>query len=717
MTRTPPSRLVALLPLAVSPVSLAAQETGVENDGTFLGTLVVEGELQSRDIQDTTTSVTVITGEELDQSDDKDLYTVIERTPNVTAGFGEKGFGIRGIDQRGPGAAGTGLLINTTVDGASLPNNQATFFGPFSTWDLQQIEVLRGPQSTQQGRNALGGAIVIRSADPVFGNENKLRAEYGERNTRGGAFAVNRELVEGKLALRFSGERLETDGWVDNPTLGTDSFDARSQETYRAKLRFDPSDDLSFILSHSYTDSSGGEDFVEADRFPGERVNLSNVPSEESLKTNITGLRAEWQINDVVTLDSETTYYTNDYSRLEDIDQSPADSGLLSRTGDAESVEQEFRLSFDAGAWTGVVGLFYTDIDDRFADDTRIDANSLDPGLVPAPGLVTITQAGTNRTRTENFAVFGEAEYAVTPRLGLIFGGRYDYEEQDFSSTTVTSSNVPLPPGTLPPDQTVRTSTSFDAFLPKVGAVYDWTPDVSTFATIQRGYRAGGSQQNTLTGEVTEFDPEFTWNYEIGLRSLLLDGRLTANANIFYTRWDDQQVNVQGPSGLAIDFTTVNAGESELYGGELVLEYRPTPNWDLFATVGYTETEFLDFIDGGEDLSGNAFPNAPEWTAAAGASYFFDTGWEAHTDVSFTDDSFSFADNNPATASDSRFLVNGRVGYRQGNWAVFAYVRNLFDEDFVTQSTESGAGRVGLNTAKVRTGEPRTVGVFATATF
>jgi len=713
MTLVPPSRLTTFLPLVALPVTALAQEPAPEEADTFLGTIVVEGELQSRDIQDTQTSVSVITGEELDERDDVDLYDVIERTPNVTAGFGEKGFGIRGIDQRGPGAAGSGLLINTMVDGVSLPNNQATFFGPFSTWDLEQIEVLRGPQSTQQGRNALGGAIVLRSADPFFGNENKARVEYGERETRGAAIAVNRELIRDRLALRFSADALATDGWVDNPTLGTDDFDARSQETYRAKLRYDPADNLSFILSHSYTDSEAGEDFVEADLFPGQRVNLSNLDSEEGAQTNITGLRAKWEINDIFTLSSETNRFHFDYFRLEDIDQSPANGGSLDRGIGTESFEQDLRLSFETARWSGVVGLFYTDIEDEQVDDTRIDASIIDPRLPPG---ITITQARNSTEETENIAVFGEAEYAVTPRLGLVFGGRYDYEEPDFTATTTTTSSVPLPIP-LPPDQTVNTSTTFDAFLPKLGTVYDWTRDVSTSFTVQRGYRAGGSQQNTLTGVVTEFDPEFTWNYEVAFRSLLLDGRLTANANIFYTEWEDQQVNVQGPSGLPIDFTTVNAGESQLYGGELSLEYRPTPKWDLFASVGHTHTEFLEFTDNGVDLSGNEFPNAPEWTASAGASHFFDSGWEVHGDVSFTDSSFSFADNNPATGSDSRFLVNGRVGYRQDNWAVFAYVRNLFDVDYVTQSTVAGAGRVGLNTAKVRTGEPRTVGVFATANF
>lgn len=690
-----------------------AQEV-MTDEALTLDTITVEGELRTRDLQRTTTSAVVIPGEEIDRRDDQDLYDVIERTPGVTQSFGEKGFGIRGIDQRGPGAAGTGLLVNTTVDGVTLPNNQATFFGPYSVWDLEQVEVLRGSQSTQQGRNALAGAILIRSKDPTYDFEVKGRGEIGERDTFGGSLAVNLPVIEDRVALRFSADQRSTDGFVTNPTLGEDDFDRRDLTTLRAKARFDPTDDLSAILSATYARNFGGEDFVDRDLFPDQRFNFSNIDSEEGLEHAIVGLRVNYDIAPALRLESESTFYTNDYTRLEDIDQSAVDSGFLDRTGDARSFEQEVRLLYDDGAWSGVVGGFFTDISDEFADDTRLDGQSIDPRLPPG---VLILRDQERDTDTLNYALFGEVEYRVLPQLGLIAGFRYDRETQDFESTTVTSANVPLPPGTLPPDETVESETTFDAFLPKLGVVYDWTSHLSTAFTVQRGYRAGGTQQNTLTGEINEFGPEFTWTYEASLRSQWFDRRLTVNANAFFTQWRDQQVNVLGGSGLEIDQNTVNAGESRLWGGEIDIRARPLPGLETFAGVGLVQTEFTEFVDGGVDLSGNEFPNAPKVTGAFGASYFFDNGFEVHGDASYTGSSFSFAENNPRLGADSRFLVNARAGYQSENWGVFVYARNLFDVDFATQSTLAGAGRVGNDSAFVRTGEPLTVGAYATFTF
>ncbi|MEM0944446.1 MAG: TonB-dependent receptor plug domain-containing protein, partial [Pseudomonadota bacterium] len=299
-----------------------------------LDPIIVEGELQNRTLQETQTSVAVITGEDLDRRDDFDLYDVIERTPNVTSSFGEKGFAIRGIDQRGPGSAGNGLLVNVTVDGATLPDNTSSFFGPYSTWDLQQVEVLRGPQSTQQGRNALAGAIIIRSADPTYDFEVKGRAEVAQRGSFGGAFALNVPVVEDKFALRFAAEHVQTDGFVDNPTLDIDDYDAREQTTLRAKARFDPTEDLSAILSLSFVRNFGGEDFVESATFPGERFNFSDVEAEEGADQIIGNLRVNYDFNSRLSLQSETSFYDNNYVRVEDIDQTGADQGFLDRDTD-----------------------------------------------------------------------------------------------------------------------------------------------------------------------------------------------------------------------------------------------------------------------------------------------------------------------------------------------------------------------------------------------
>lgn len=690
--------------LMLSAIAGVGTQADAQDDGdrpVIMQELIVQGELQERTLQDTTTSVTVITGEELDRADDFDLYDVIERTPNVGSSFGEKGFSIRGIDQRGPDGGGSGLLVSVAVDGASIPENNATFFGPYSTWDLQQIEVLRGPQSTQQGRNALAGAIVIRSQDPTYDFEIKGRGEIAERGTFGGAVAFNAPIIEDTLSFRFSAEHVETDGIVTNPTLGIDDYDAREQTTVRGKLRFDPTEDFSAVLSLTYAENFGGEDFVEAAFFPDERINLSDVEAREGSEHLIGGLRMTYDINERLTIESETTYYDNDYVRVEDFDGTPAAGGDLSRDRETESFEQDIKLRYTDARWSAVVGGYLTKIDSVATASSDIDGGNF--GFPPGTRLSIVIDG---ETETLNYAVFGEAEYRVLPQLGVIFGGRYDREEVDqFDRQGQFAPSV----GLENLNET-RTSTTFDAFLPKVGAVYDWTDRLSTGIVVQCGYRSGGAQLNGFTGVLNEFEPEFTWNFEASLRSEWLDDRLTLNANAFYTLWRNQQVSVAGPSGNVLDINTVNAGRSRLFGGELEARGRPMPQLDVFAALGFVNTEYIDFISNGVDLSGNRFNFAPRVTAAFGGTYFFDNGFEVHADASYTGAQFTDSANTEANRVDGRFLVNARVGYQAENWGVFLYARNLLDNDYVLQTD-------GITGSRLRTGEPLTVGAIGTFTF
>lgn len=676
-----------------------------------LGPIVVEGELQRRDLQDTQTSVAVVTGETLTQRDDTDLYDVIERTPGITQSFGEKGFAIRGVDQRGPGAAGSGLLVTTVVDGVTLPNNQSTFFGPYSTCDLDQVEVLRGPQSTQQGRNALAGAVVIRSNDPTYEEEIKLRGGVAQRQSVDGCITGNLPIVDDKLAARLTVERHRSDGFVKNPTLGSDDYDGRRQDTYRGKLRIDPLESLSIVGGFTFAENFGGEDFVEAAGFPDDRFNFSNFEAKEGSRHRFGNVRVTFDATDGIALESDTSYYNGDYVRIEDLDNTAIDGGFLDRDIDARNVEQELRVRFEDDRIKAVVGGYFADIRTENISLAQVPGTFVNP-LLP-PGVI-IDSLRTTVNDIRNIAVFGEAEYRLTPSFGVIAGGRYDYETLDFSELGVVTANSALVP--LPPDEAFESETTFSVFLPKVGVVYDWTGGLSTSFIVSRGYRAGGTQFNTIAAAdpnrdaLNEFDPETTWNYEFAVRSQWFDKRLTANANVFYTDWQDQQVNVSGPTRLSLDFDTRNVGSSTLFGGELDVRARVTDNLDLFGAVAYAKTEFDEFAESGQDFSGNEFPSAADWTAAAGASYFFDNGIELHSDVSYTSDYFTDAANTPAAKGDARFLVNARLGYARETWSAFVFVRNLFDNDYVLgASTPDGA--------RVRTGEPRTVGAYFTMQF
>lgn len=691
--------------------AVAIERTSTPNaasEGAFvMDELIVQGELRERTLQDSQTSAVVITGEELDRRDDFDIKDIFERTPNVSVANGELSFTIRGIEARGVGADGNGTVINVQVDGAALPTQESITFGPFSTWDLEQVEILRGPQSTQQGRNALAGAVIFRSKDPTYEYEVKGRAELGLRQTAGAALAINLPVVDDTLALRFSAEHKRTDGFVEAPVLGDDAYDPDELTTLRGKLLFEPTPDFSAVLSTSFSRNRTGEDGIVLSEFPDRRVNFANEPAEEGNDTALFGLRMSYAVSDTVSLESETTGVINDYVRIEDL-TGPEALGDLELDQDSSSWSQELRVLYDTDRIAAVAGGFVTAIKTDLVTDATIGADFLNPAL---PASVQITALADGSEETFNFAFFGEAEIElleISEGLSVIVGGRYDRENVDFTSASTTLLSAPLPIP-LPQDEFVSADTTFDAFLPKLGIVYDWTDTLSTGFTVQRGYRAGGSFQNTLTTEVTEWQPEFTWNYEMSLRSQRFDRRLTANANLFYTQWRDQQVRVPGDSGLAIDVEAANAGESRLIGGELSLLATPTPELEIFGSVGVSDTEFTDFVSGGEDFSGNRFTFAPVVSAALGARYFFDNGVTIGADASYTGATFSEIDNSPGSRVDGRFLVNASISYEQENWGVSAYVRNLLDNDYLIQRDTA--------TDFARAGEPLTFGVIAQVRF
>lgn len=697
---------IAALGIALSPLTLAVQAQA--EDVSALDAVIVTGETLSRDLQNTATSVSVLTGADLERSSDVNLYDSFERVANVMAVGGDKGIVMRGITQTGPGGSGSGRTINISVDGASLPTTQSTFFGPYSGWDLQQVEVLRGPQSTQQGRNALAGAVNIRSADPEFDQYGKARMRVEGNNGTALALMYN-TAINDEFAVRFAGEQSSSDGWVSNPTRDEDDYDGRELTSGRFKVLYEPSDDLRVVFSHSRTNSTGGEDYVDFNSYPDQRLNSSDGAADEYSKHKNTGLRISYQLNPLWSLESETTLYKHDYRRLEDFDFSALPGGVIDRTTDDKGISQEFKFIYDNGTdLRGAVGLYMTQIDTQWNDALAADASLLDP-RIPA-GASIITRTVDRSVDTENIAVFGELDYDLNDRWTLTAGARYDYEKIEATDDTLYTQNPVVVP-VLPAGASGQNDTAFNAFLPKVAATYHWNEDVNTSFTVQRGYRAGGTSLNPFTLEMADFNPEYTWNYELAVRSTLLDGRMTLNGNLFYTDWEDQQVLVNGASGNPNDISVTNAGQSSLYGLEIDMAYRVSEQLELYTGLGFVKTEFDDFVNQNTDYSGNEFPYAPQMTAALGGEYRFDQNWFMQLNANYIADHFSFADNDTDAEIPSRWVVNTRAGFEREDWSVVLYARNLLDENYFTQRNVSSSYDL------VRSGEPLTVGLELNASF
>ena len=672
-------------------------------DLAFAERIVVTGQRVERGLGETTVSVAVADRERLATGTEADLHQLVAMTPNVSSSSDVRGFLIRGVSQSGFGS-GSGLLLSAQVDGAAVQGYQGSFFGPFSTWDLDRVEIFRGPQSTQQGRNALAGAIVLRTADPEYRTGFRGRVRLGNAAARQVSGVANVPLVEGRAALRVAFDRREGDGFVSAPTRGEDDYDGRTAETLRAKLRFDPTPRLRGLLTVARTDSRGGDSRILAARFPAERVNLSDHPADDGSRHRFGVLELGYRWTDTLTLESVSTLYAHDYRREEDLDGSPAPAGVLDYTTDDRWATQQFLLRYEgAGRRRGVLGFHYANLDDR------LRADAAGPGeLAGLPPGFTLTSFFSTDERTRNAALFGEADLELSDAWTVTLGARYDDERRETENIQGVVSDPPLPAFPPAPSSGEVVEASYRAFLPKAALTRAFTPAFSASASWQRGYRAGGRSVAVLSQQVSDFDPEFTDNYELALRAGAPDRRWFLHANFFLSDWSAQQVRVLTDLGLAVDTLTVNAGESTLTGAEAQAGYWLRPGLQVYSSVGLLRTRFDEFRDADRDFTGNEFPHAPRWSLLAGLSARFAESWSGRAEVGAQGESFSAADNDPRFRVPRRALVNARFGYRRGGWGVFAYGRNLLDEDYLVEAWAPSDPRLG---AFGRAGAPREVGV------
>ena len=685
--QTPSAWLVAALLACTAPTTLVAQES--EPTGVIrLDEITVVGEKIDRDLQETTSSVGVVGAEQIEESQIRSLPEAFRLLGNVRdADFLDSGYVIRGINSEGVGGPSGRPLATLYIDGVAQTQFGGSRRGALGLWDVEQIEVMRGPQSTISGRNALAGAIQIRTKDPTYYWEGGARISGGTGMDRDYAFEhpqydlagmVSGPLIADQLAFRLAAEFRHADGMIDYPLYeGMPRLEERQDDDahqMRAKLLFEPRvlPGLAVSLSYSYAyDSpaysdvdgpSAGVDYF--DRIWGLQRLAEDVEAR-STKAHSAALEATYALSDQWALTALTTYVD---TRTERPSVDLAIDGLI----DEREIAQEVRLQYTTETISAVIGAYYNH--SELANDRDRQ-----------PSGEIVLQRERSDTEVDNYAVFGELNWRLWPRWTLLLGARYDYEEQHFRSQqqrllTETGEEVSASDN--------ASDVNYDAFLPKVGLVFDVTDNQSLGVTVQRAYRAGGSGINFVTGEPYTFDPEYAWNYELAYRSTWANDRIRLNANVFYLDWRDQQIEFPQIPGNLNSNITVNAGESHVVGGELEVQARVTPSLRVFGSVGVSKTEFDDFrlMQMGQelDLAGEPFPQAPIWSFAVGAQYEHDQGLFLGGDLKHTGEALSrsLLEGGPRDILSSYTVVNARIGYQAEFWRLTAWADNLFDEKY-----------------------------------
>lgn len=752
----PAARPAAPKPAVRSP----APQAQAQPQAATLDTIMVTGEKTNRSLQDTTTSVAVITAERIEDENIRDLYDVLGRTANVNLIGDNDGFSIRGMRNTDVGQA---PLASIYLDGAAL-SPDIFDKGPVSSWDLAQVEVLRGPQSTIQGENALAGAVVLRTQDPTMYWDWHARAQYANPADRDVAFAGGGPLIADELAFRVSVQDRQNNGFIYNPTRNTHG-NPLDDTVGRAKLLWTPKGlpDLTVKLGLTRDVHAMGAGRVDTSvpDFFDHRLDFSDHPNTDDTRTSVATLEVNYAFSPAWTLTSTSNWTrARNASRYDATNASLAGNGFIDRWDVSETRSQEFRLHHDGEVLEGLLGVYWSQRDNQdyinqvASVATPIDliqAELLRQGLpvalanayadiyVQALPVVPYANAGDQpASRDRNEAIFGDGTLHLNDRWSLLGGFRYDRQQYDLGANErrgVFLGTYPDPatfgaPGSLPyriiglinqgvGDYLASGNLSepanqrkFDAFLPKLGVRYAWNQDLSLSFVAQRGYRSGGSLFNLARVQNFEYDPEYTNNYEASLRSLWLDGTLTLNANVYYTDWKDKQVSVQGPLSLNDTFI-FNAARAHMSGIELEANQRLNAGLDWYASLGYERTRFdrfslpADAFAGATltDYSGRSFAYTPSWTFALGGNWRSERGWFANLNANYRSAVVQTVGTGRELAS--LVLVNAKAGYAQGGWSTYLFANNLLDRQYFTTDNRSAANFATLSTL----GNPRVLGL------
>ena len=647
-----------LAPCAISLAIAGATPPGLADDRP-LDEIVVRGELREVTLDDATRSVSVLSPGARHPGAISHLEDILGQAANVNFSSGAsraRFVQIRGIGERGQFAEPLNASVGLLLDGVDMSGigTAATLF------DIEQVEIFRGPQGTLYGANALAGLInvISRAPSPEFGGSVMLDA--GQFYSRGIGVAVTGPLHE-KLQARLALRAYRDDGFIDNAFLGRDNTAQRDEETLRGKLRWTPADGAEVDITLGRLTSENGYDNFSLDN---NRVTLSDNPGRDWQSSHFGSV--QWSV-----------------------DLAP-EWRLIASAGHAKS---DIDYGYDED-WTfaGFHADGYSSTDRYQRDrrtstlDMRLLANDLIGGANGSPGWVLglfgLTQS-VDLERTYTFldapyrsahevnrvALYGEVDWPLRDALRLRVGLRGERHDAEFTDSDGS-----------------RFSPTDKVLGGRIQLEFSFAGDGAIYGGVARGYKAGGfNTDGTLDADLREFAPEVLWNAEIGWRQRWGTGRVSTQASLFYMWRDDVQIDTSivreraNGSSEFIDFTG-NGARGTNAGLEFQVDARLSEGLTIFANLGLLDTAFKDYINGaGADLSGREQAQAPRYQLYAGAEYRPFPRWFTRVDLEARD-AYFFSDSHDLR-SDAYELVHASLGYESRRWSVKLWVRNLTDED------------------------------------
>lgn len=706
----------------IVPCAAFGQETSSEQDE-----IVVTAQKREQAIQDVPAAISAIGAETLEQRGIDDVASLQFAAPSIQVGrmpvLDGTAITIRGV---GLNEGSPGVAVH--VDGVY---QSRPAFADLAQLDLQRVEVLRGPQGTLYGRNANGGVVnfISRAPEPEFGG--RLIAGYAEYDETHLQAVLNAPLSASVRTRVVVDYRNRGEGFVENVAGGED-LDAMETLSGRFAISMDLSSDVMLDLNVAAMHAEGPVSYLQ----------LNSPPSASAVAANpwLAGASYSFEpwtttANDPSTSDRDYALVTagltwdlgfaqfrsiSGYSTFDDFFQTDADGSDLSafpqtNNAEAQTFTQEFNLSGSGEIMDWVTGLYY--LNDSGSGDLFYDFQL---GIFPLPPGSYLFFDNPVRD-SEVVAVFGDATWHATANLDVIAGARYSREEQRYvyaNEAGVLIGGVRFPFLALCPLSDER--PEFESFTPRAGLQYRFDEDRNVYATVSRGFKAGGVNTDACANE---YNPEELTAYEAGYRSQWLEGALTFNASAFYYDYTDLQLSQI--IGLASIIT--NAAQAEVYGLELEANWTLTEHLRLSANAtlleatytGYAALDSLDPLAGVQDLSGNYLNNSPR--QAFNVSAVYETSptsfgqFVLRADASYRSRIFFREFNRPLDSQDAYTLVDlGLIWISPSEaFSLRFFANNVTDEPYLARL--GSADNVGARF--VSYGAPRQVGVELTSRF
>ena len=663
-----PRLVLCLLPVVLCSIPHEAGAEASDEAEARIEEIIVTSRYRAEKLSAIPDSITAFTRADIERHRIERINGVAELTPNLRFSddqeVGISTLVIRGVRQN----RGTGQPpVSFRIDGVSATNNLLTTQELF---DIESVDVLRGPQGALYGRNAIGGAVLISTRQPTSEPEYGLRVSAAEGNDYILAANASGPLGNDKLLYRAAVRLQDRDGQLENAYLDNQKVDFKDSQSFRGRLLYRPTDALSIDLRGQHSDQEGGSGYF----MPGSEGVLPLPPPAEpiffgnptyEIQSNRIGVSFVEFGEFSAKIDYEfpwgrftsiTSYTDVESGNDQDLDQTLVDAINIVVIDNSETLAQEFRLTSGADqSLRWVAGAYFFD-QDRF--------RSLATTFLGFP-----VPPAAQDLKLRNYAVFGNISYDLTGDLELTLAFRYDEE--------------------TPEDLTQGRSETFSEFQPKASLAYSFLEGLLGYVTVGKGFRAGGFN-NLSEGSnfAPGFDQESLVSYETGVKWSAYDGRLRSSVALFFTNYTDQQFFLFDQTGTQAN---INIPKSELWGGELELTAFPTDSLQLDFAFGYTDSEIREYEDiqgvlvPAEAILGSKVPGAPVWTLNLGlqhtAALTGSLDLVSRLDYEHRDKTYWTLDN--LDTQEPYDLVNLSIGLEKERWAARMFVNNLLDEQYI----------------------------------